>query len=121
MLIKFPLEEYLIQSERGWALTTAFYNLSLADKYQIVYLLEENGLIHNYKLYERVVKAILQHSSPEIKSERSVKGERKQRPEANRADMLEALNALALHWDDLEEQIIAYFAGRFQNIVAANQ
>lgn len=121
MITQYILSDYVVRSDKGYVCTEKFYDLSLAGKYEIVRLLEEVGLFKDYKLYERVVKGIIQHSSPELKRTYNVKGERKQRPPAKRADELEALQALYLNWDKLMPLIMEHAEGRFQTYVALGQ
>jgi hypothetical protein len=118
MLTVLILDDYVVRSEKGLVLTQDFYNLSLANKYEVVRLCEESGLLTQPKIYDRLIKAILQHSSPEMRRDFPVKGERKPRKEAQAADYLEALQALYIAFDVLENRIEDHAAKNFLKFIA---
>ena len=92
---------YIDYNDKGATLTTEFYDLSLYRKYMVIEVLEASGQLEDAKLYDRLVLAVLQHSSNEMKRERPVKRERKQRPRSKVADQIEVYQALFLHMDRL--------------------
>lgn len=89
---------------KGIELTDVFYNASLSVKREAseVLLLELHGHIppaDYHKLYDLIVKAMVQHSGRAVKHNYPIKGERKQRPEAAAADRQESYEALFTNLD----------------------
>lgn len=86
-------------------LTLAFYNLSLTKKYEVInYMISTDFLFGTPNLYDKVVKAILQHS-PDTSKEYSVKGVRKIRPEARKADREEHIAAITTLTEAIQKGI----------------
>lgn len=87
---------YIATTEKGNALTRDFYNLSLSKKYEVVNTMIELGILfEDMKLYDKIIKGILQHSETDIATEYPIKGQRKQSPIAKQADQLELTAAVA--------------------------
>jgi hypothetical protein len=102
MLVIYEESLFVTVTEKGKALTTAFYDLSLADKFGFIEQLAREGkLMSDYSFYEKLIKGCLQHSSKEMKSSYPVRGERKVRPAAKEADKIEALQAYTIYLEDL--------------------
>jgi hypothetical protein len=118
MLFHVPLELCLVSTVRGYVLTKEFYELSLANKYEVVRQLEEDGRIEDKWLYDKIVKAILQHSDNITRRDYPVRGERRARNVTREADMQEALQALLVNWDALEPLIESFASSLFKRIVA---
>lgn len=83
---------YIINSERGLSLSQDFYNLGLRKKYEVVDEFISMGLLEDYKFYDKIVKALLQHSSNELKKNYPVRGVRKIRKEAKLADEVDLIS-----------------------------
>ena len=77
---------YHASRKGGIEFSKSFYDLGLKEKYKVINpLLEEI----NFSTYERIVKAILQHSPPISKKMYPVRGERKLSKAAKEADLLQ--------------------------------
>lgn len=100
-----PITDYLIKSPKGrLRLTNAFFEASLQEKYELVAELETLGtLFEDMRVYDLIVKAILQHSPDKSKRQYVVKGVRKQRPKAKKADMRDSFDALFANLDRIAE------------------
>lgn len=120
MLTKLVADDYLRISPKGVrSLSEAFYQLSLADKYEVVRLFNEQGLLSDYRLYNKLVKGILQHSPAQTRREYPVRGVRWPHRKAIQADEVEAMQALAVNFDALVDEIAAYAAANLTKIARA--
>lgn len=95
------IAQSLVKTLRGYKLTDEFYDASLSRKYEVVDLLDQAGLLENIHIYNLITKAILQHSPRKSKEQWVVKGIRKQRSAAIKADQQEAVDALFVGLDRL--------------------
>lgn len=86
------IEIYIISTDRGLSLTKEFYDLGLKQKYEVISVFIEMGLLTDSKFYDKVIKSVLQHSSKELKKEYPIRGDRKIRKAAQEADLMEQLH-----------------------------
>jgi len=90
-MIIIPSKNYVEYTESGRSLSKEFYCLSLKQKFDVIAQMELEELIpKDYKLLDKLIMAVLQHSPKSSIKEFPVNKERKIRPEAREADKYEA-------------------------------
>lgn len=89
-MIIIPDNEYIEYNNSGRSLSKEFFCLSLKRKFEEIAKMEARGTIpQDYKLLDKLILAVLQHSPKSSIKEHPVSKERKIRPEAREADKLE--------------------------------
>lgn len=96
------LDEAYFITPKGYKLTDEFYDGSLVEKFEVVEEMERQGILFgDYRRYELIIKAILQHSTQRQKNKWVVKGIRKQRPVARLKDEYDMQVALRSRLEDV--------------------
>jgi len=100
-MIIIPRTDYIEYTNSGRSLSKEFYCLSLKKKFEVIAQMELEELIpRDYKLLDKLILAVLQHSPKSSIKDHPVNKERKIRPEAKAADLNELNLNIQLAMDE---------------------